>query len=119
MKRKLGCVFFSEKKKSMSTQSFVPLSSVPYPKLEKQQQQQQEETTPSTSSNPILELELTEEKLPMTLSRQEVRVNRCSFCFAFQRMLRRDVMIVCNLRAGDPASEGAWRAGASVRGDRL
>lgn len=27
---------------------------------------------PSTSSNPVLELELTEEKLPMTLSRQEV-----------------------------------------------
>uniref|UniRef100_A0AAY4B1U0 Pre-mRNA-splicing factor 18 n=1 Tax=Denticeps clupeoides TaxID=299321 RepID=A0AAY4B1U0_9TELE len=31
-----------------------------------------EETKPSTSSNPVLELELTEEKLPMTLSRQEV-----------------------------------------------
>ncbi|XP_047678683.1 pre-mRNA-splicing factor 18 isoform X2 [Tachysurus fulvidraco] len=37
-----------------------------------QQQQQQEETAPSTSSNPVLELELNEEKLPMTLSRQEV-----------------------------------------------
>ncbi|KAL7871036.1 hypothetical protein SRHO_G00085330 [Serrasalmus rhombeus] len=32
----------------------------------------EEEVTPSTSSNPVLELELTEEKLPMTLSRQEV-----------------------------------------------
>ncbi|XP_052007816.1 pre-mRNA-splicing factor 18 isoform X2 [Xyrauchen texanus] len=31
-----------------------------------------EEAHPSTSSNPVLELELTEEKLPMTLSRQEV-----------------------------------------------
>ncbi|XP_061107445.1 pre-mRNA-splicing factor 18 isoform X2 [Conger conger] len=31
-----------------------------------------EEAEPSTSSNPVLELELTEEKLPMTLSRQEV-----------------------------------------------
>ncbi|XP_072551034.1 pre-mRNA-splicing factor 18 isoform X2 [Salminus brasiliensis] len=31
-----------------------------------------EEVAPSTSSNPVLELELTEEKLPMTLSRQEV-----------------------------------------------
>uniref|UniRef100_A0A8C6VTL0 Pre-mRNA-splicing factor 18 n=1 Tax=Nothobranchius furzeri TaxID=105023 RepID=A0A8C6VTL0_NOTFU len=31
-----------------------------------------EENEPSTSSNPVLELELTEEKLPMTLSRQEV-----------------------------------------------
>ncbi|XP_060734230.1 pre-mRNA-splicing factor 18 isoform X2 [Tachysurus vachellii] len=42
-------------------------------KLEKtQQQQQQEETAPTTSSNPVLELELNEEKLPMTLSRQEV-----------------------------------------------
>ncbi|KAK3548986.1 hypothetical protein QTP70_024813 [Hemibagrus guttatus] len=37
-----------------------------------QQQQQQEETAPSASSNPVLELELNEEKLPMTLSRQEV-----------------------------------------------
>lgn len=34
---------------------------------------QKEENEPSTSSNPVLELELTEEKLPMTLSRQEVR----------------------------------------------
>ncbi|XP_036441400.1 pre-mRNA-splicing factor 18 isoform X2 [Colossoma macropomum] len=32
----------------------------------------EEEVTPSTASNPVLELELTEEKLPMTLSRQEV-----------------------------------------------
>ncbi len=32
----------------------------------------EEEAPPSTSSNPVLELELTEEKLPMTLSRQEV-----------------------------------------------
>ncbi|XP_056334891.1 pre-mRNA-splicing factor 18 isoform X1 [Danio aesculapii] len=31
-----------------------------------------EEAPPSTSANPVLELELTEEKLPMTLSRQEV-----------------------------------------------
>ncbi|XP_035282990.1 pre-mRNA-splicing factor 18 isoform X3 [Anguilla anguilla] len=31
-----------------------------------------EEAAPSTSSNPVLELELTEEKLPMSLSRQEV-----------------------------------------------
>uniref|UniRef100_A0A3B5MUA3 Pre-mRNA-splicing factor 18 n=1 Tax=Xiphophorus couchianus TaxID=32473 RepID=A0A3B5MUA3_9TELE len=31
-----------------------------------------EENEPSTSANPVLELELTEEKLPMTLSRQEV-----------------------------------------------
>ncbi|XP_014826574.1 PREDICTED: pre-mRNA-splicing factor 18 isoform X2 [Poecilia mexicana] len=31
-----------------------------------------EENEPSTSTNPVLELELTEEKLPMTLSRQEV-----------------------------------------------
>lgn len=31
-----------------------------------------EESEPSTSANPVLELELTEEKLPMTLSRQEV-----------------------------------------------
>ncbi|XP_070763332.1 pre-mRNA-splicing factor 18 isoform X5 [Enoplosus armatus] len=31
-----------------------------------------EEDEPSTSANPVLELELTEEKLPMTLSRQEV-----------------------------------------------
>uniref|UniRef100_A0A3Q3FV37 Pre-mRNA-splicing factor 18 n=1 Tax=Kryptolebias marmoratus TaxID=37003 RepID=A0A3Q3FV37_KRYMA len=30
------------------------------------------ENEPSTSTNPVLELELTEEKLPMTLSRQEV-----------------------------------------------
>ncbi|KTG43552.1 hypothetical protein cypCar_00018964 [Cyprinus carpio] len=32
----------------------------------------EEEAPSSTSSNPVLELELTEEKLPMTLSRQEV-----------------------------------------------
>lgn len=31
-----------------------------------------EEAPPSTSANPVLELELTEEKLPMTLSRKEV-----------------------------------------------
>uniref|UniRef100_A0A8C5DEH2 Pre-mRNA-splicing factor 18 n=1 Tax=Gouania willdenowi TaxID=441366 RepID=A0A8C5DEH2_GOUWI len=31
-----------------------------------------EEEEPSSSANPVLELELTEEKLPMTLSRQEV-----------------------------------------------
>ncbi|KFP91179.1 Pre-mRNA-splicing factor 18, partial [Apaloderma vittatum] len=35
-------------------------------------QQQEEEEKPVTSSNPVLELELAEEKLPMTLSRQEV-----------------------------------------------
>lgn len=34
--------------------------------------EQKEEDEPSTSTNPVLELELTEEKLPMTLSRQEV-----------------------------------------------
>ncbi|KAI1888168.1 hypothetical protein AGOR_G00182250 [Albula goreensis] len=34
--------------------------------------EKKEEAAPSTSSNPVLELELTEEKLPMTLSRQEV-----------------------------------------------
>lgn len=33
---------------------------------------QNKEDEPSTSTNPVLELELTEEKLPMTLSRQEV-----------------------------------------------
>ncbi|XP_072003424.1 pre-mRNA-splicing factor 18 isoform X2 [Engystomops pustulosus] len=32
----------------------------------------EEEETPSTSNNPVLDLELAEEKLPMTLSRQEV-----------------------------------------------
>ena len=37
------------------------------PKMDKK-----EEDEPSTSANPVLELELTEEKLPMTLSRQEV-----------------------------------------------
>ncbi|KAJ8395659.1 hypothetical protein AAFF_G00028960 [Aldrovandia affinis] len=36
------------------------------------QMEKQVEAPPSTSSNPVLELELTEEKLPMTLSRQEV-----------------------------------------------
>ncbi|XP_036373824.1 pre-mRNA-splicing factor 18 isoform X1 [Megalops cyprinoides] len=35
-------------------------------------QEKKEEGEPSTSTNPVLELELTEEKLPMTLSRQEV-----------------------------------------------
>ncbi|XP_041110571.1 pre-mRNA-splicing factor 18-like isoform X1 [Polyodon spathula] len=35
-------------------------------------QKDDEKDKPSTSSNPVLELELTEEKLPMTLSRQEV-----------------------------------------------
>lgn len=104
----------------------MPLSSVPYPKLEKkkqqqqQQQQKEEETAPSsTSSNPVLELELTEEKLPMTLSRQEVRVNSSSFRFAPRHMLWCGVLTACNSRAGDPASEGARGAGASVRRDRL
>lgn len=32
----------------------------------------EDEEPQSTSANPVLELELTEEKLPMTLSRQEV-----------------------------------------------
>jgi len=36
-------------------------------------QQQEEEEKPLTSTNPVLELELAEEKLPMTLSRQEVK----------------------------------------------
>ncbi|XP_035282988.1 pre-mRNA-splicing factor 18 isoform X1 [Anguilla rostrata] len=36
------------------------------------QMEKPEEAAPSTSSNPVLELELTEEKLPMSLSRQEV-----------------------------------------------
>ncbi|XP_073407376.1 pre-mRNA-splicing factor 18 [Dendrobates tinctorius] len=35
-------------------------------------QNQEEEENPSTSNNPVLDLELAEEKLPMTLSRQEV-----------------------------------------------
>ncbi|KAM4676178.1 pre-mRNA-splicing factor 18 isoform 2-T2 [Discoglossus pictus] len=35
-------------------------------------QKEEEEEKPSSSSNPVLELELAEEKLPMTLSRQEV-----------------------------------------------
>ncbi|XP_025058072.1 pre-mRNA-splicing factor 18 isoform X2 [Alligator sinensis] len=35
-------------------------------------EQTEEEEKPLTSSNPVLELELAEEKLPMTLSRQEV-----------------------------------------------
>uniref|UniRef100_A0A3B3SXF2 Pre-mRNA-splicing factor 18 n=1 Tax=Paramormyrops kingsleyae TaxID=1676925 RepID=A0A3B3SXF2_9TELE len=35
-------------------------------------EKREEMTEPATSSNPVLELELTEEKLPMTLSRQEV-----------------------------------------------
>ncbi|XP_074124684.1 pre-mRNA-splicing factor 18 isoform X2 [Sminthopsis crassicaudata] len=35
-------------------------------------QQKEEDQKPLTSSNPVLELELAEEKLPMTLSRQEV-----------------------------------------------
>ncbi|XP_062347670.1 pre-mRNA-splicing factor 18 isoform X8 [Cinclus cinclus] len=35
-------------------------------------QQQEEEEKPLATSNPVLELELAEEKLPMTLSRQEV-----------------------------------------------
>ncbi|NXS20841.1 PRP18 factor, partial [Mystacornis crossleyi] len=35
-------------------------------------QQEEEEEKPLTTSNPVLELELAEEKLPMTLSRQEV-----------------------------------------------
>ncbi|OXB60575.1 hypothetical protein ASZ78_009216 [Callipepla squamata] len=38
----------------------------------KKVQQQEEEEKPLTSTNPVLELELAEEKLPMTLSRQEV-----------------------------------------------
>ncbi|KAI5098026.1 pre-mRNA-splicing factor 18 isoform X1 [Silurus meridionalis] len=42
------------------------------PVTQLENKQQQEETAPSTSSNPVLELELIEEKLPMTLSRQEV-----------------------------------------------
>ncbi|XP_030646288.1 pre-mRNA-splicing factor 18 isoform X1 [Chanos chanos] len=36
------------------------------------QEKKVEDPPPSTSTNPVLELELTEEKLPMTLSRQEV-----------------------------------------------
>lgn len=37
-----------------------------------QLEQKEEEPKPSSSTNPVLELELTEEKLPMSLSRQEV-----------------------------------------------
>ncbi|KAM4037668.1 pre-mRNA-splicing factor 18 isoform 1-T1 [Anomaloglossus baeobatrachus] len=47
---------------------FKPLSEKPTQKV----QNQEEEEKPSTSNNPVLDLELAEEKLPMTLSRQEV-----------------------------------------------
>lgn len=100
----------------MSNQSIGSLSSVPYVKLEKKPQQ--EDMAPSASSNPVLELELTEEKLPMTLSRQEVYVNSyfIPLCLC---VLWNGVLIVRNSCAGDPPPEGARRAGASVRRDRL
>ncbi|XP_044132692.1 pre-mRNA-splicing factor 18 isoform X1 [Bufo gargarizans] len=47
---------------------FQPLSEKPTQKV----QNTDEEEKPSTSNNPVLDLELAEEKLPMTLSRQEV-----------------------------------------------
>ncbi|XP_069834713.1 pre-mRNA-splicing factor 18 isoform X3 [Dendropsophus ebraccatus] len=47
---------------------YKPLSEKPTQKV----QNQDEEEKPSTSNNPVLDLELAEEKLPMTLSRQEV-----------------------------------------------
>ncbi|KAG9489930.1 pre-mRNA-splicing factor 18 isoform X1 [Eleutherodactylus coqui] len=47
---------------------FKPLSEKPAQKV----QNQDAEEKPSTSNNPVLDLELAEEKLPMTLSRQEV-----------------------------------------------
>ncbi|XP_073508472.1 pre-mRNA-splicing factor 18 isoform X2 [Phyllobates terribilis] len=47
---------------------YKPLSEKPAQKV----QNQEEEEKPSTSNNPVLDLELAEEKLPMTLSRQEV-----------------------------------------------
>ncbi|XP_077120731.1 pre-mRNA-splicing factor 18 isoform X1 [Ranitomeya variabilis] len=47
---------------------YKPLSEKPAQKV----QNQEEEENPSTSNNPVLDLELAEEKLPMTLSRQEV-----------------------------------------------
>ncbi|XP_056429334.1 pre-mRNA-splicing factor 18 isoform X1 [Hyla sarda] len=47
---------------------YKPLSEKPTQKV----QNQDEEEEPTTSNNPVLDLELAEEKLPMTLSRQEV-----------------------------------------------
>ncbi|KAM3926477.1 pre-mRNA-splicing factor 18 isoform 1-T1 [Leptodactylus fuscus] len=47
---------------------YKPLSEKPTQKVTNQD----EEEKPSTSNNPVLDLELAEEKLPMTLSRQEV-----------------------------------------------
>ncbi|XP_068132241.1 pre-mRNA-splicing factor 18 isoform X1 [Hyperolius riggenbachi] len=47
---------------------YKPISEKPAQKL----QNTEEEDDASSSSNPVLELELAEEKLPMTLSRQEV-----------------------------------------------
>ncbi|XP_040199347.1 pre-mRNA-splicing factor 18 isoform X1 [Rana temporaria] len=57
-----------EKKAYLERCGYKPLSEKPTQK----QQKQEEEEQPSSSSNPVLELELAEEKLPMTLSRQEV-----------------------------------------------
>ncbi|XP_035880275.1 pre-mRNA-splicing factor 18 isoform X3 [Phyllostomus discolor] len=47
---------------------YKPISEKPSGEI----QPKEEDQKPSTSSNPVLELELAEEKLPMTLSRQEV-----------------------------------------------
>ena len=44
----------------------------PFPLLSSKMEKNEEKAETSSSSNPVMELELTEEKLPMTLSRQEV-----------------------------------------------
>lgn len=70
-----------------------------------------EENEPSTSSNPVLELELTEEKLPMTLSRQEVGDDRKPFPLApfFLFVWKRCVCVI-----GNPSPQRTRRTDSTV-----
>nr|XP_029137956.1 pre-mRNA-splicing factor 18 [Labrus bergylta] len=75
------CVFFQDSKKFFKRSDLAHKEQEDYfkrcgYKVQRESPESQidnkEEDEPSTSANPVLELELTEEKLPMSLSRQEV-----------------------------------------------
>lgn len=57
------------------------------------QQNEEEEEKAITSSNPVLELELAEEKLPMTLSRQEVKTKDLWSCRCVNTCLARKASV--------------------------
>lgn len=113
-------VHYSSESRKLTHAPLSPFYLCVISKMEKKE----EKADPSTSSNSTLELELTEEKLPMSLSRQEVSrpIRDGFYCvkppgFCSVGMNREETcLFVC---PGDPAAEGARGTGASVCRVRL